>query len=70
MGGVQKVPTNSENRDARVEAVADLVGICDEIAQALSCAESCETDSDLDANIDDAIEAAERFLKLAREARS
>lgn len=65
-----RIPTDASNRDERVEAVADLVNICDRIHEALSCAESCETDSDLDANLDDAIDAAVEFLKLATGARS
>jgi hypothetical protein len=52
-----------------MEAVAELLEICTRISDALSCAESCETHTDLDANIDDAIDAAEEFIKRAKSAR-
>ena len=65
----QATPTTEQNRDERIEAVAELVEICGRISEALSCAETCETDSDLDTNIDDAIDAAKEFLKAALAAR-
>lgn len=70
MSATTKTPTTAANRDERVEAAADLAEICGRIADAVSCAESCETDADMDANLDDAIAAAEEFLKLAKAARS
>lgn len=61
--------TNAENFEERRDELPDLTSVCEQISDAISCAEGCETPADFDANLDDAIAAAEALIKAIRELR-
>jgi hypothetical protein len=61
---MKTTPDTMEERQARI---ADLIEFAEDIADALSNAESCETPADLDANLDEASDNARNLLKLIAE---